>query len=117
MNKVTGDKVKEAAKLMKSGKSDMSGIYTTDAIKNALDVFFKQLAMVYRSWLIHGDVTKSLLACAFLPLLKSSLKLKNPADPNSYRAIAGSSILLKLFDKVVLLIWGHLKSSNSMQFG
>ena len=60
-------------------------------------------------------MTPSLLACAFLPLLKNALK--DPADPNSYRAIAGSSIVLKLFDKTVLLIWGHLLSSDSLQFG
>ena len=70
---------------------------------------------MYRSWLIHGTVTTSLLACAFLPLLKNALK--DPADTGSYRAIAGSSILLKLFDKVVLLLWGHLLSSDSLQFG
>ena len=50
-----------------------------------------------------------------MPLLKNALK--NPADTGSYRAIAGSSLLLKLFDKVVLLLWGHLLSSDSLQFG
>jgi hypothetical protein len=73
------------------------------------------LANVYKSWLIHGTVTLNLLACAFLPLLKSSLK--NPAEANSYRAIAGLSLLLKLFNQVILLLWGHLQSSDSLQFG
>ena len=63
---------------------------------------------------IHG-LTRSLLACAFLPLLKSALK--DPADTGSYRAIAGTSIVLKLFDKVVLLLWGHLLATDSLQFG
>ena len=35
----------------------------------------------------------------------------------SYRAIAGSSLILKLFEKVLLLIWGHLLSTDSLQFG
>ena len=47
--------------------------------------------------------------------LKSSLK--DPASTGSYRAIAGSSLVLKLFDKVVLLLWGHLLSTDSLQFG
>ena len=63
----------------------------------------------------HGTVTLSLLACAFLPLLKSSLK--DPADTGSYRAIAGSSLILKLFEKVILLVWGHLLGTDSLQFG
>ena len=107
--------MKKAAGLMKSGKADISGGFSSDAILNGPDILFEQLASVYRSWCVHGTVTSSLLACAFLPLLKSSLK--DPADPGSYRAIAGSSLVLKLFDKVVLLLWGHLLSTDSLQFG
>ena len=32
-------------------------------------------------------------------------------------AIAGSALLLKLFDKVILLVWGHHLSSDALQFG
>ena len=113
--KITGDKVKEAVHLMKAGKSDLSGGFTSDSLINAPVEVFNMLALVYRSWLIHGTVTNSLLACSFLPLLKNALK--DPASTNSYRAIAGSSLLLKLFDKLVLLLWGHLVISDSLQFG
>jgi hypothetical protein len=73
---------------------------------NAPDGFFHLLASFtfFRSWLVHGTVTLPLLACAFLPLFKGSLK--EPAKTDSYRAIAGSSLLLELFDNVVLLLWG-----------
>ena len=57
----------------------------------------------------------SLLACAFLPLFKGGLKDNSKTD--SYRAIAGASLLLKLFDNVVLLLWGDMLSSDSLQFG
>ena len=56
-----------------------------------------------------------MLVCAFLPLLKNALK--DPADTGSYRAIAGSSLILKLFEKVILVIWGSLLESDSLQFG
>ena len=115
VSKVTGEIVKKAACKMKPGKGDVSEGYTSDAILNAPDILFDQLALVYRSWLLHGTVTTSLIACAFLPLLKNSLK--NPAETNSYRAIAGSSLLLKLFDQVILLLWGHLLASDELQFG
>ena len=39
------------------------------------------------------------------------------SDLNSYRTIAGSSLLLKLFDQVVLLLWGPLMASDPLQFG
>ena len=105
---VTGAKVKEAVGLMKPKKGDVSGGFTSDAL-------YDILAAIFRSWLTHGTVTLSLLACAFLPLVKSSLK--DPADTGSYRAIAGSSLILKLFEKVILLVWGHLLHSDSLQFG
>ena len=115
VDKITGSIVKEAACKMKAAKGDVSNGYTSDAILNAPDILFDQLSLVYRSWLVHGTVSLNLLACAFLPLLKSSLK--NPSEINSYHAIAGSSLLLKLFDQVILLLWGHLMASDSLQFG
>ena len=115
VSKVTGSKVKEAACLLKAKKGDVSGGFTSDALLNAPDIMFDQLATVFRSFLTHGTVTSYLLACCFLPLLKGSTK--DPADTGSYRAIAGSSRILKLFEKVILLIWGHLLGSDSLQFG
>ena len=91
---------------MKPRKSDVSGGFTSDALLNGPDILFEYLAAVFRCSLIHGDVACNILACAFLPLLKSSLK--DPADVNSYRAIAGSSLILKVFEKVILQLWGNL---------
>ena len=112
---VTGDVVKAVVIKMKARKSDVSGSFTSDVFLNAADILFSQLAMIFRSWLIHGTVTKSVLACAFLPLLKSSLK--DPADTSSNRAIAGSSLILKIFETVILLLWGDMLASDSLQFG
>jgi hypothetical protein len=106
VNKITGIKVKLACSNMKPGKSDVSGSYTSDVLLNAPDVLFDHLAAIFRSFLVHGDVTAQLLTFAFLPLFKGGLK--DPAKTDSYRAIAGSSQLLKLFKNTVLLLWGHL---------
>ena len=115
VHKITGQAVKEAACRMKPRKSDVSTSYTSDAILNAPDIFFEHLALVYRSWLLHGTVTLSLISCAFLPLFKGGLK--DPASTDSYRAIAGSSLLLKLFDNVILHLWGDRLGTDSLQFG
>ena len=112
---MTGAIVKEAISRLKPKKVDISGSFVSDALKNAPDLLSDQLATVFRSWLYHGTVTPTLLACAFLPLLKSSLK--DPSDPDCYRAIAGSSLILKIFELVVLIVCGHLLSSDSLQFG
>ena len=94
--------------VMKPKTSDVSGSFTSDCILNAPDVFFVLIAKVFRSWLIHGTVTLSLLSCAFLPLFKGGLK--DPVQTDSYRAIAGSSLLLKLFDNMILL---HMDGDGS----
>ena len=113
--KISGASVKAAAITMKKGKADVSGSYSSDAIRHAPDSLYEQLALVYRSFLVHGSVARPLLACAVMPLLKSSLK--DPADTKSYRAIAGSSTLLMLFDRVVLHLWGDRLASGSLQMG
>ena len=79
------------------------------------DSHFHCLAAVFRSFLVHGTVSRQLLICAFLPLLKSSLK--DPASTGSYCAIASSSQILQLFDYVTLLLWGHHLPSDTLQFG
>ena len=101
--------------MMKKGKVDVSGSYGTDAIRQAPDGLFELLAAVFRSWLVHGTVSQPLLACAFMPLIKSSRK--NPASTSSYRAIANSASVLMLFDKLMLSLWGDKLTSGSLQMG
>ena len=115
VGRITAVKVKEAVAQLKPQKADDSGSFTSDALLQAPDIVFEHLASIFRSWLFHGTVTRSLLACPFLPLLKSSLK--DPEDAGSYRANAGSSLILKLFEKVLLLVWGLVLGTDSLQFG
>ena len=74
IQKITAQIVKAAALRMKKVKADVSGSYNNDAIQLALDCLFEMLALVYRSFLVHGTVSRPLLAYAFMPLLKSSQK-------------------------------------------
>ena len=87
---------------MRAGKADVTGSFTSDVLLHGPDSLFDSLGAIFRSFLIHGDVTLELLSCAFLPLFKGGLK--DPHKSDSYRAIAGSSQVLKLFDNVVLLL-------------
>ena len=99
VQKVTGKVVKAACSRMRPGKTDVSEVYTSDVFLHAPDTLFDQLAGVFRSFIMHGTVTLQILSCAFLPLFKGGLK--NPAVFDSYRAIAGASKLLKLFEYVI----------------
>ena len=93
---------------MRPGKNDVSEVYSSDVFLHAPDSLFEHLAAVFRSYITHGTVSLQILCCAFL---------KNPAVFDSYRAIAGASQLLKLFEYVILIVWGDTLGSDTMQFG
>ena len=113
--RMTGEAVKAAAGRLRPGKGDVTGSYTSDAIKNCPDIFFEHTAGVFRSWLTHGTVTLSMLSCAFLPLFKGGLK--DPGSTDSWRAVAGSSVILKLLDYTILNLWGDLLLNDNLAFG
>ena len=64
IKRVTAERVKEAVGLLKPRKGDVSGGFTSDALINAPDILFEQLASIFQRWLIHGTVTLSLLTFA-----------------------------------------------------
>ena len=109
--KMNGSTVKEAICRMKPHKMDISQGWSSDSLLHGPDILFEHLAAVFRCWMRHGYITQSILACAFIPLLKS--QLKDPAICDSYRAIAGSSLIFK----AVLILWGDKLGSDSLQFG
>ena len=113
--KITMEVVKNAAVKLKPHKMDISQGFTSDCFMHAPDIFFSLISLVFQDWLTHGTVTRSVLSCAFIPLLKNSRK--DPAKTESYRAIAGSSLLLKLFEKCILSVWGEQLQSDTLQFG
>ena len=115
IKKVTAEVVKRAVLKMKRHKMDVSQGFSSDALLHAPDLLFQLLAMTFQDWLTHGTVTRSILSCAFIPLLKSNLK--DPASTDSYRAIAGSSLILKCFEQCILLIWGDQLHTDTLQFG
>ena len=115
VNILDADLVKAATKKLKADKSDVSNDFTSDCLKAAPDSFFVQLAALFRTFLIHGYISHNLLVCALSPIVK---------DPNddissskNYRGIAISSLILKVFDNCLLLLFGNLLSNDVLQFG
>ena len=113
--KITPAAVKMGCRRMKAGKIDVSGSYSSDVFLSAPSTLFEILAAIFQSYLMHGTMTPEILYCSFTPLFKGGLK--NPELFDSYRAIAGASQLLKLFEYVILIIWGDILQTDSMQFG
>ena len=112
--KVTGSVVRSACRRMNPGRTDVTLAYSSDVFLHSPPLLHDQLASIFRSFLVHGTVPLAILTCSFLPLLKPG---KNPDKFDSYRAIAGASQVLKLFEYVILEVWGHCLGSDSLQFG
>ena len=86
-----------------------------EILKAPPDIFLEQLASLFRSCLLHGHLSQELLVCALCPIVK---------DPNgdissskNYRGIAISSLILKVLDNCILLLFGSLLSNDELQLG
>ena len=115
VDNITPDVVKKAVMNLKQGKTDVSGDYCSDALLNAPDNLFGSLSTLYQTFFIHEDFTFEVLCIAFMPLVKSALKCDTKSS--NYRAIAISSLLLKVLDNVIIILYGDKLSSDFLQFG
>ena len=82
INHIDGSSVKKAAMLMKKGKSDISGGFKSNALRNGPRILFNSIIDIFKSWITHGYVTISLLAVSLLPLIKG---LKSTSSTDNYR--------------------------------
>ena len=73
------------------------------------------IAFLIRTFLIHGFVPIFLLICSLVPLIKD--KLGNLSSSENYRAIAISSLFLKILDWVMILLHGDKLQASDLQFG
>ena len=90
-------------KKIKPNKSDPEFDLTTDNLKNAPHSLYVHLSNFFQGILIQGAVNTSLLVCAIILLVKN--KKGATDDSSNYRGIALSSILLKVFDWIVLILF------------
>ena len=114
VEKVTQEVVKEAASHLKDSKSDPTYSFNSDCIKNGSDQLFKKLSLAIRSFLVHGHVTFFLLLATLVPLIKDKLGSINVSK--NYRSIAISSLILKLLDWIILIIFGDVLGVDELQF-
>ena len=111
---IDGKVVKNAARFMKKNKGDISGGFKSNALKSGPDILFWKIVDIFKGWINHGYVTKMSLAVSLLPLIKG---LTNSASTDNYQLIADTSLLLKLFEKVILILWGPGIQNDDLQFG
>ena len=114
VEKITPTLIKEAVKRIKPNKSDPVCDFTSDCLKNAPDSLYLHISEIIKSFLIHSHVSIILLLATLVPIIKD--KLGNICSSKNYRSIAISSLLLKIVDWVVILLYGNCLKLDDLQF-
>ena len=70
--------------------------------------------MILKAYLVHGHVSDFLLISSLQPIIKD--KLGDYSLSSNYRSIAISSLVMKLFDWVVILLYGDRLQLHDLQF-
>ena len=115
VHKITAALVEEAICHLKNDKSDPQFQFDSECLKNAPQVLHEYLAKLFRSYLTHGHVSSILVVSTIIPLIKD--KLGDVCSSNNYRSIALSSMILKVFDWITLLLYGDKLETDELQFG
>ena len=112
--KVTPEVVKTAADKLKPGKSDPVYTFSSDCIKVDSKQLVILLTIIIKCFLIHGHVTRFLLLATLVPIIKD--KLGSITTSKNYRSIAISSLILKMLDWIIILLFGDTFGLHDLQF-
>ena len=72
------------------------------------------MAAIFRGFLLHGHISSVLLLATLVPIVKD--KLGNICSSDNYGSIAFSSFILKIFDWVIILLYGDKLCLDQLQF-
>ena len=114
VEKVTQDIIKDAAKHLKNSKSDPVFDFSSDCLSSGPDEVFFHLSIILKTFLIHNHVTACLLLATLVPIVKD--KLGERCSSKNYRSIAISSLILKILDWVIIILFGVHLNLDPNQF-
>ena len=115
VDKITDNVVKEATLKLKPGKTDPMVEITSDYLINSPDVLSQILTACLKAFIIHGYVSDFLLVSMMIPIIKDKLGDRTSSD--NYRSIAISSLIMKIFDLVILSVFEEYLQLDELQFG
>lgn len=112
---ITPEIIIKAMAHMKNDKSDPIFQYSSTCLKNTPDIFAEKLCSLFKMFFIHGHISSFLVLSTLIPLVKD--KLGDISDSNNYRSIALGSLILKILDWVIILLYGENLKTDELQFG
>ena len=115
VNKITRGVVYQSFVTLKSCKNDTIYNFKSDALIYGKDILVDHFTLLFISFLVHGFFPKNILLSSLKPIIKD--KLGSKCNSNNYRAIGGSSLILKLFDIILLNIFSESLLLEDEQYG
>ena len=115
VDKITPDLIKLLIKNMASDKNDPMYEFKSNAFKEGVDSLCTPLCDTLKAFIIHGHIPDIFLVCSLIPIVKDSRASSMSSD--NYRLIAITSLILKLFDGVLLELCGKDLKPSALQFG
>ena len=106
--------VKETASKLRAGKTDPVFTFSSDCIKVESEKLAYLLSIIIQCYLVHGHVKRFLLLATLVPIIKDKLGSINSSK--NYRSIAISSLILKLLDWIIILLFGSSLGLHDLQF-
>lgn len=106
--------VRNACLKLKIDKSDVNEYFPSNCFIKAPFSLYEKLYDIFVSFFVHGYVSSILLGCALTPIVKN--KLGNLCNSDNYRAIAISSLFLKIFDLCIIDLCKNELVNHDLQF-
>ena len=115
LNKITPNLLSKIINKMKKGKNDVQYDWRSEALKHANIVISSHVSNLFRIYLVHNHMTLALLKSALIPIIKDPNSMQSSSE--NYRAIAISSIIVKLMDYTIYELQPEAFATSPYQFG
>jgi len=112
---VSFNDVSEAVNCLKFGKNDGFTGLSTNHIKYGPDELCMHISLLFSSMLVHGCAPSDFLISSIVPIPKG--RNGSRFESGNYRGIALSSVLGKIFDRIILNRYADVLITSDSQFG
>ena len=89
-------------------------IFNSNCLKYVPLIVFEHLTCLIKSFLVHAHVSNIILLTTLIPIPKD--KLGDLSSSNNYRSKAISSLILKIFDWIIILLFEESLGLDDLQF-
>ena len=114
LNNISSELLKSASRRLKPGKTDPILQITSDCFTAAPDILYTLLMICLKGFILHAHISEFLLISTLIPIIKD--KLGDITSSNNYRSIAISSLVMKLYDLVILAAYEKHLGLDDLQY-